>query len=93
MLLTAVSDVTLPMVPDVTRMALPYCAWGLSMAQSILGTLGRMSFCPRWVPMHVDECTLVLGAEVSDKLLLRCREALDIEGHDTIVRAGPEKVL
>ena len=50
MLLTSVSNVALTMVPDITNMALPYCAWGLSMAKCIPGTLGRMSFGPRWAP-------------------------------------------
>ncbi len=84
MLLTSVSDVALTMVPDVTNMALSYCAWGLSMANWYAGpdivrsTVGLL---------HADDCTLVLAADVSDRLLLGCREALDIEGHDSASRS------
>ena len=64
------------------RIDTSYCKWGLSMAKSIPGTLGRMSFA-RGDLLHADDCTLVLAAKVSDKLLLGCREALDIEEHDS----------
>ena len=53
MLLMSVSDVVFKMVPDLTNMALPYCEFGLSMAKSIPGMLGRMSSGPRRVScMH-----------------------------------------
>ena len=89
MLLTSVSDVALTVVPDVTNMALPYCAWGLSMTKSIPGTLGRMSFGPRWVSCmqttahwclllrSVTSCCFAAGSSSTLK--------------DKIVKAGPEK--
>ena len=53
MLLMSVSDVVLTMVPDVTKMALPYCECGRSMAKSIPGMLGRVASGPRCVSwMH-----------------------------------------
>ena len=89
MLLTSVSDVALTMVPDVTNMALPFCAWGLSMANSIPGTLGRMSCGPRWVScmQTTAHWCLLLRSATS------CCFAADSPStlKDMIVRAGPEK--
>ena len=76
MLLTSVSDVALTMVPDVTNMALPYCDGYVHFHY-----VGPDVVWPTVGLLHADDCTLVLAAEVSDKLLLRWQEALDIEGH------------
>ena len=76
MLLTSVSDVALN--DDCAGRhkygTAIYCAWGLSMAKSIPGTVDRMSFRSTVGLLHADDCTpvTVLAAEVSDKLLLRC---------------------
>ena len=69
----------------------PYCAWGLSMAKSIPGTLGRMSFGPRWVSctqMIAHWCLLMRSA-------ISCCFAAErpstLKGKT--VRVGPEKVV
>ena len=89
MLLTSVSDVALTMLPDLTNMALPYCALGLSMAISIPGMLGRMSSGPRYVScMHktAHSCFLLRSA-TSCCLAAESPSMLK----DIIVRAGPGK--
>ena len=74
MLLMSVSDVVLTMVPDVTKMALPYCECGRSMAKSIPGMLDRMASDPRCVSwMHTTaHWTVESLSKISDELLFRC---------------------
>ena len=72
MLLMSVSDVVFTMVPDVTNMALPYCEYGLSMAKSIPGMLGRMVSGPRSVSWMHTTAHWSRCLKISDELFFRC---------------------